>query len=53
MITIDDFCAGLSRLDTALVRGAVGHVIIGGAARTRTEWNQLVAQARQRPINPS
>lgn len=52
VITAEEFCAGLSRLDAALVRGAMGSAPQGANARTRAEWNELVAAARQRPIKP-
>lgn len=52
VITADEFCADLSRLDAALVRGATGNAPQGAGARTRKEWTDLVAQARQRPIKP-
>ena len=52
VITVDEFCAGLTRLDAALVRGAVGREASGTGARSRAAWTELVATARTRPIKP-
>lgn len=50
VIGADEYLLGQSRLVRALVTGAL---VTGGAtARTRAQWDELVAEQQSRPIAP-